>query len=407
MKNTRPYAAAGATVALLLLIGQAQVASRSEVRAGQSSTSNPPGDDLARDDAARAILTIDHWVPHISTAHANGGEHVELFVRERVRRGGPRQKPVVLMIHGATVPAVPQYDLRFEDYSWMAFLAQAGFDVFALDLQGYGLSPRPRMDDPCNTQGTQQALLIPNPLAGPCPATYGFKMAMQSDWDEIDEIVEYLKDLRGVEKVSLIGHSRGGPRAGGYAANHPENVDKLFLYAPAMYTRQGPSDPPPLPETGSLMQLGTVQNLTNNWNSQVHCENQFVPAIRPAIWASILAFDPVGSTWGDGQLWRAPVQNTLWGWNQGSAAHIEAPTLIIRGEFDTQAPLPLQRDLFDDLGTNRKVFVRVACSGHQLVWENQHTVLFDASRQWLRHGRFAGNPSGSFFVDTKGNVFPE
>jgi alpha-beta hydrolase superfamily lysophospholipase len=32
----------------------------------------------------------------------------------------------------------------------MEFLAQDGFDVFAMDLQGYGLSTRPRMDDPCN-----------------------------------------------------------------------------------------------------------------------------------------------------------------------------------------------------------------------------------------------------------------
>jgi hypothetical protein len=113
MKNTRPCATAVATVALLLLIGQAHVALRSEVRALQSQTSNAPGDDLAGDEAARTILTIDHWVPHVSTADANKGKHVQLFVRERVQLGESRQKPVVLMIQAATVPAVPQYDLRF------------------------------------------------------------------------------------------------------------------------------------------------------------------------------------------------------------------------------------------------------------------------------------------------------
>jgi pimeloyl-ACP methyl ester carboxylesterase len=356
---------------------------------------------------SRDILTIDRFVPHVSTALANEGAPVELFVRERVHRGHHRNRPVVLMIQGATTPAVPIFDLRFRNYSWMAFLARAGFDVFTMDLQGYGASPRPRMDDPCNTQDSQQDLLIPYPLSERCAPSYPFKMAMQSDWDEIDRVVDYVRDLRGVEKVSLIAWSRGGPRAGGYAARHPEKVDKLFLYSPAMYNRLGPSDPPPLPEEGRLMQLGTIPDFFSIWDGQVGCDNQFRSEIRPALRSSILDFDPVGRTWGDGELWRAPLQNTLWGWNAEFAQHIEAPTLIIRGEFDKQALEPPQRDLFADLGTDHKVFVKVACAAHQLVWENQHTVLLRASREWLNEGTFAEQSSGSFFVDAEGHVHNE
>jgi alpha-beta hydrolase superfamily lysophospholipase len=54
------------------------------------------------------------------------------------------------MVAGATVSVVPAFDLQFENYSWMEYLATAGFDVFAMDVTGYGLSPRPMMDDPCN-----------------------------------------------------------------------------------------------------------------------------------------------------------------------------------------------------------------------------------------------------------------
>src|SRR5215510_12067970 len=90
-------------------------------------------------DGSRNIVTEDHFVPHISTVPANQGEQVKLFVRERVRRGHHRERPVILMIGGASTPSVAVFDLPFHDYSWMAFLARAGFDVFAMDFTGYGV----------------------------------------------------------------------------------------------------------------------------------------------------------------------------------------------------------------------------------------------------------------------------
>src|SRR5207248_636106 len=90
------------------------------------------------------IRTIDHLVPHVSTVHANFGDRVELFVREKIQSDGDEaasdgdRKPAVLMIAGATQPAIPVFDVPFENYSWMTHLAEAGFDVFAMDLTGYG-----------------------------------------------------------------------------------------------------------------------------------------------------------------------------------------------------------------------------------------------------------------------------
>jgi pimeloyl-ACP methyl ester carboxylesterase len=391
------------SVVVMLLTALGTETGIGQVRFEASTNGTRSGVEDSRD-----IVTIDRFVPHVSTALANEGDPVELFVRERVQRGHHSHRPVVLMIQGATTPAVPVFDLRFRNYSWMTFLARAGFDVFTMDLQGYGASPRPRMDDPCNTQASQQPLLIPRTLLKPCAPSYPFKMAIQSDWDEIDRVIDYLRDLRGAEKVSLIAWSRGGPRAGGYAAQHPEKVDKLFLYSPAMYNRTGPSNPPLLPEPGFLMQLGSLANTFSTWDGQVGCENQFRPEIRDPIGTTILDLDPVGRTWGDGTLWRAPLQNTLWGWNAEAAQQIAAPTLIIRGEFDNQGGGEgLQRNLFADLGTNQKVFVKVACASHNLVWENQHMVLLRASREWLNEGTFAEQGSGSFFVDAEGHVHNE
>src|SRR5688572_23677885 len=74
---------------------------------------------------------IDHFIPHISTARANEGSQVSLFVRER---RGASFGPAVLLVHGRSAAAVPSFDLEYRDYSWMAYLADAGFDVFAVDL---------------------------------------------------------------------------------------------------------------------------------------------------------------------------------------------------------------------------------------------------------------------------------
>jgi hypothetical protein len=89
--------------------------------------------------AEDALSTIDRFVPHVSTVPANAGQKVGLFVREklgaelqsRIAAGTAPEGRVVLFVHGVSVSSVPDFDLQFKDYSWMAYLASAGFDTFA------------------------------------------------------------------------------------------------------------------------------------------------------------------------------------------------------------------------------------------------------------------------------------
>jgi pimeloyl-ACP methyl ester carboxylesterase len=84
------------------------------------------------------------------------GQPSQLYVRERVMAGMVARATVasdrvVLFVHGAGTPAEVAFDTDHDDYSWMAFLARAGFDVFSVDMTGYGRSTRPApMNDPCN-----------------------------------------------------------------------------------------------------------------------------------------------------------------------------------------------------------------------------------------------------------------
>ena len=187
-----------------------------------------PGLTASGDDSSK-ILTIDHYVRVTSTVPAIAGQPTLLYVREKVRagnalRGANMADRVVVFIHGAGTPAEVAFDLPYKDYSWMAYLAEAGFDTFAMDVTGYGRSTRPApMNDPCNLSPLQQAQFVPALIPAPCQPSYPRTLTtVATDWDDINAVVDYVRALRHVDKVSTVAWSLGGPRSGGFAARHPE-----------------------------------------------------------------------------------------------------------------------------------------------------------------------------------------
>ena len=59
-----------------------------------------------------------------------------------------------------------------------------------------------------------------------------------------------------------------------------------------------------------------------------------------------------------------------------------------------QARLHDVRELYEDLGSKEKVFVDLACSSHNAMWEKNHALLFEASREWLESGTIGGASTG-------------
>src|SRR6201986_4372543 len=67
---------------------------------------------------------------------------MQLFLRllQADRSHGPR--PSVVYVHGATFPSALSIAHRFDGRSWRDALNEAGFDVWGLDLYGFGHSDR-------------------------------------------------------------------------------------------------------------------------------------------------------------------------------------------------------------------------------------------------------------------------
>src|SRR3982074_2805424 len=133
-----------------------------------------PGASVTGNDSVQ-LVGLDHYVRAHSIAPSMNGQTAQLYVRERIEGRAllHGSSGVVLFVHGAGTPAEVAFDVPYSDYSWMAYLAHGGFDVFSMDTTGYGRSTRPTvMNDPCNLTRAQQRALIPGLLAAACAPNF-------------------------------------------------------------------------------------------------------------------------------------------------------------------------------------------------------------------------------------------
>ncbi len=341
--------------------------------------------------AQERLARTDHYVKVKSTAPAMAGQDALIYVRE-VSTARP-SRGVALFVHGSGTPAEVSFDVPYKDYSWMAYLARAGFDVFAMDMTGYGRSTRPYpMNDACNFQKSAQAQFVPGVIAAPCaPSRKGPITSMASDWNDIAAVVERLRALRKVDKISLVAWSQGGPRTAGYVLRNPEKVARLVVLAPA-YGRTSPAQPAPARGGDGPMTAQSRADFDKNWDRQVVCPGQYEKPASNAVWTQMLASDPVGASWGPG-VRRAPQVASV-GFNKDAAARMRVPYLMVTGAGDKQVPPERVRELYEDLGSKDKVLIDLGCSSHNAMWERNHLMLFRASLEWLRDGKVGGVSQG-------------
>ncbi|MET7981710.1 alpha/beta fold hydrolase [Streptomyces sp. NPDC005281] len=327
------------------------------------------------------------------------------------------------MLHGRSVPVLASFDLQYRTYSWAEALAQAGYDVFMMDLQGSGLSPRPEMDSPCNLSKTDQELLTPRPPGfTPCSPIYPYQLNnSDSDQAELHTVVEYIKQECKVPKVAFFGWSAAAFTMGPYAVQHPENVESMFLLAPIFPPQATSSPPSPLPSSGVPMSLGTRYGLEKAWNLELRTPDQREPGMVEAVWAANMDSDPVGRTWGPPEGLNRIRSFVRWGWNettagQGGVLGGDVPVLIVDGEHDRTANTTPPsgnaelnfsvRALYDAITGPHKVMVRALGASHQMPWEQQHQNLHNLSTQWIKDQQVGGKTTGVFVMDKNGVISP-
>ena len=112
---------------------------------------------VRRDSADTRIVMEEIMVP-------SSDPGIEIYVRNKrpAEMTSFRPERTLLYVHGATYPSETAFDLKLDGLSWMEYIASRGYDVWLLDLRGYGKSTRPAemADKPeANPQKIRERLL--------------------------------------------------------------------------------------------------------------------------------------------------------------------------------------------------------------------------------------------------------
>ena len=300
---------------------------------------------------------------------------VQLFVRnkrpESMRTFTPDR--ILLFVHGVTYPAETTFDLPIGGASWMDDIASRGYDVYLMDVRGYGRSTRPReMERPPKENepvvNTEVAL-----------ADFG-------------TVVDHILARRKVPRINVMGWSWGTVIAGAYAARSSANIERLVLYAP-LWVRQNPGG---LRFDGSAYRMVTMDAARQRWLAGVPADEQkeLIPAgVFDAWWKANLEADPVGATQTPPVV-RAPngaLADGLRFWEADTRYYdpstISVPTLLVVGEWDADTPPSMAQALLARLSsTPAKRLVIIGEATHTMLLERNRLQLFREVQTFLDEG---------------------
>jgi pimeloyl-ACP methyl ester carboxylesterase len=299
---------------------------------------------------------------------------ISLYVRNKHPQGVnmfPGEK-ILLFVHGATYPAETAFDLQLNRLSWMDYIAGHGYDVYLVDLRGYGKSTRPpEMDKPAADN---------EPI-----------VRAETAVKDVGAAGDFIRKRRGVSKIDLLAWSWGTTIMGWYTAQNNDKVNRLVLYAPQWIRNTAV-----LKDSGGkpgAYRTVSREAAKSRWLMGVP-EDKKADLIPPGwfeAWAdATFATDPVGAKQTPPVL-RAPngvLQDGREFWGAGKAQYdpgeIRVPTFLAHAEWDADLPSYMLHTYFTKL-TNApyKRYVEIGEGTHHVMMEKNRMQLFQEVQQFL------------------------
>lgn len=248
----------------------------------------------------------------------------------------------ILLVHGRTWSALPDFDLQAdgEDLSLMDGLVEEGYAVYAIDLRGYGETPR-----------DESAWLTPGRAA-----------------DDVNIVLLWVKGQRDWHtKPHLFGWSMGSTISQLAAQRRPDNVASLSLFG---YWHDPDNK---LPEDEADIEPAFEMN-----TAEAAASDFIVPGS-----ISKNAVD----TYVKMALAADPVKTDLRGYsdyNQLDPSKLTMPTLVIAGMHDPLAPPENLAKLYMRIGTGHKQWVSVPGGDHAAFLESPRAYFINELVAFIR-----------------------
>jgi pimeloyl-ACP methyl ester carboxylesterase len=333
---------------------------------------------IATEVAAQAAMKAPKQAPKLAMDEvmvASSDPGISIYVRNKrlANMTSFRPERTVLFVHGSTYPSHTAFDLQLGGMSWMDYIAARGYDVYLLDLRGYGKSTRPK-------EMSEEAKTNPPIVRGATAVK------------DIGTVVDFILMRRKISKLNLLGWSWGTTLMATYTTQNPSKVQRLILYAP-QWIRTTPAGVQA--GAGPLQAYRSVRKdqARDRWLNGVPEDKKttLIPSGWLEQWADATwATDPVGAKLNPPML-RAPngtVQDTAEFWAAGKAyydpAMISVPTLIVGAEWDADNPAYMRQALFPLLKSSPdKRYVELSEGTHSIMMEKNRLRLFEAVQSFL------------------------
>ncbi len=288
-------------------------------------------------------------LPVQGTQHWGLHEGLRLFVWEKFA-GSPQGKPVLVLAHGSATAGRESFDLKVPghpEFSLMDYLARQGFDVFALDVRGFGSSTRPE-----SFLTTEQAA------------------------SDLKAVVDHLVQLRGVPQVHLLAWSWGTQYSGQFVMAHPQKVARYATYA--QMHANSPDLEARRPRLATFQRAPYIRITEQGWKLRFHSmtpDEVNVPAVINAFAHSAALVETKSPT--------GPQVDLLTRQPLIDATQITVPTMLIHGQYDDVADLDGLWPFFKALPNPDKRYTVIPEGGHMLHLQKGHARFQQAVADWF------------------------
>lgn len=245
----------------------------------------------------------------------------------------------LLLVHGLTYSS-HEFDVDYKDYSLARFFVNNGYSVWLLDIAGYGQSQ---------------------------PVEDGFTPDSDYAAEDILAAVKVILERSGRKSLDVLGWSWGTVTAGRFAADNPELVHRLVLYAPIVAGLGEVEVENPFNHNTWEHAAGDFQRNPDGSINYDIVEPEVVNAFQSNCWRYDRDSSPNG---GRRDLLVASSDRLI------PTDRIEVPVLLIAGSKDDYVSPELCREAFATLENKDSRLEIIDGAAHAMMMEKPYYIIF-------------------------------